>query len=462
MTVKPRRTLRVFHIVTDAILVSLCWCAAYFIRQSLSTKIGLSLNPFNMYIQVLPLIVLTWLLSCWFFGLYRNSRNKAPLERIQDLVKSALLGWLLTTAAAFYFKEYHLGRTVVLLSGVLNLIALSISWYGFRRLERRADARNKGEFCALIVGANANGVRLLQRLAEHPTFFYRTVGFLDAASERVGEIYGNRPILGTLDDLRSVVQEHDVDEVIVALPELGYKRVFPMVLSCEDLEVGFWMLNNDFEALNRNREDIPRIDGLPLNYIGFQGTSAFYNLFKRVFDVVTSLLLLLVSVPLWVWWAIRIKLDSAGPVIFSQQRVGQKGELFKMYKFRTMYTEANPYQEAPRSHQDDRITPYGRWLRRTSIDEVPQLLNVLMGHMSLVGPRPEMPFIVETYQDWQRSRLNVKPGLTGLWQILGRKDLPMQENLQYDFYYIRNRSLLLDFSILVRTFSAVLWGKGAY
>lgn len=462
MAAKPRQPIRFLHIVTDALLVGLCWCAAYFIRQSFSSQIGMSLNPFGVYVQVLPLIILTWLLSCWFFGLYKNVRKKPPLERIQDLVKSALLGWLLTTAAAFYFKEYQLGRTVVLLSGVLNLIALSISWYGFLRFERRTAHRQKNEFSALIVGANSNGIRLLQRLDEHPVFMYRTVGFLDTEAERVGETYGNRPILGTLEDLRSVVEAHDVDEVIIALPNLGYKKVFPMVLSCEELEVGFWMLNNDFEALNRNRDDIPRIDGLPLNYIGIQGASTLYRLFKRLFDFTTSLVLLIVSAPLWLWWAIRIKMDSKGPVIFSQQRVGHNGKLFKMYKFRTMFTETNPYQEAPRTHQDSRITPYGKWLRRTSIDEVPQLLNVLMGHMSLVGPRPEMPFIVETYEDWQRTRLTVKPGLTGLWQILGRKDLPMQDNLQYDFYYIRNRSFLLDFSILVRTFSAVFWGKGAY
>ncbi|TNE46546.1 MAG: sugar transferase [Deltaproteobacteria bacterium] len=457
-----RFSLSLYHMMTDALLVGLCWCLAFALRQQLSGGIGWSLPSFGVYLQVLPLIVMTWLLSCWFFGLYRRTRLRTGLERTRDLLKSSLLGWLLTTAIAFYLKEYSLGRTVVLLSGVLNLFALSGSWFLFFRLERRAKQLQKGQVRSLILGANTNGIRLLQKLEEHPVVEYQTVGFLDPDPERVQANFGNRPVLGTLDALRNVVEEHKVDEVMVALPNQDHNHVFPLVLSCEDLGVGFWMLTNDFEALNRDRDDIPRIDGLPLNYIGIEQTSPLYNITKRLFDVVTASTLLILSAPFWLWWSLRIKMDSKGPVLFVQDRVGYDGKLFRMYKFRTMSVESNPYQEAPRDHQDNRITPYGRFMRRTSIDEVPQLINVLKGEMSLVGPRPEMPFIVDTYEDWQRCRLRVKPGLTGLWQVLGRKDLPMQDNLQYDFYYIRNQSFLLDLSILFRTFSAVFGGKGAY
>ena len=146
----------------------------------------------------------------------------------------------------------------------------------------------------------------------------------------------------------------------------------------------------------------------------------------------------------------------------TQQRVGRGGRPFTLYKLRTMRADAAPYAVAPRAGDDPRVTRYGRWLRRSSIDELPQLWNVLRGDMSLVGPRPEMPFIAERYDDWQRRRLSVSPGITGLWQILGRKDLPMHENLQYDFYYIRNRSLVLDLSILLRTVGAVLSRRGAF
>src|SRR5262249_18824289 len=147
--------------------------------------------------------------------------------------------------------------------------------------------------------------------------------------------------------------------------------------------------------------------------------------------------------------------------LFVQERVGWHGRTFRMWKFRTLDSRSDPYAVAPRTASDPRITEFGRWLRATSIDELPQVWNVLRGEMSLVGPRPEMPFIAAGYDEWQRRRLTVKPGITGLWQILGRKDLPMHENLQYDFYYIRNRSLLLDCSILVRTVGAVLSRRGA-
>jgi lipopolysaccharide/colanic/teichoic acid biosynthesis glycosyltransferase len=158
----------------------------------------------------------------------------------------------------------------------------------------------------------------------------------------------------------------------------------------------------------------------------------------------------------------RIRATSPGPAIFAHERVGRNGRVFTMYKFRTMDCDAPPSAVAPPSASDRRVTEYGKWLRATSIDELPQLFNVLRGEMSLVGPRPEMPFIVDTYDEWQRRRLAVKPGITGLWQILGRKDLPMHENLQYDFYYIRNRSLALDVSILLRTIGAVLSRRGAF
>jgi lipopolysaccharide/colanic/teichoic acid biosynthesis glycosyltransferase len=169
----------------------------------------------------------------------------------------------------------------------------------------------------------------------------------------------------------------------------------------------------------------------------------------------------LLTAPLLAWVALRLRQSGVSPW-FVHERIGRDGRPFQMIKLRTLRGDVGAYEEAPRGPDDPRITPYGRWLRATSIDELPQLWNVLRGEMSIVGPRPEMPFVVERYDTWQRRRLTVKPGITGLWQILGRKDLPMHENLQYDFYYIRNRSLALDASILLRTAGAVWSRRGAF
>jgi lipopolysaccharide/colanic/teichoic acid biosynthesis glycosyltransferase len=189
---------------------------------------------------------------------------------------------------------------------------------------------------------------------------------------------------------------------------------------------------------------------------------ASYEPLKRAFDVVGALVGLVLTAPLIAWCALRTMQTSPGPPFIAQDRIGRNGETFRLYKFRTMAADVDLYAVAPVHGQDPRITDYGRWLRGTSTDELPQLVNVLKGDMSLVGPRPEMPFIVDGYDEWQRRRLSVKPGITGLWQILGRKDLPMHENLQYDFYYIRNRSLSQDLSILLRTISVVLLRRGAF
>jgi len=183
---------------------------------------------------------------------------------------------------------------------------------------------------------------------------------------------------------------------------------------------------------------------------------------KRLFDLALAGGALLVLSPLFPLVAWRIRREGPGPVLIKQERVGKDGRPFTLYKFRTMHAGTALYAPAPRAEDDPRVTRVGRTLRRYSIDELPQLWNVVKGEMSIVGPRPEMPFIVERYEEWQRSRLKVAPGLTGLWQILGRKDLPLAENLEYDLYYLFNRSFFLDCAIILKTLPHLTLPKGAY
>jgi lipopolysaccharide/colanic/teichoic acid biosynthesis glycosyltransferase len=234
-----------------------------------------------------------------------------------------------------------------------------------------------------------------------------------------------------------------------------------LVLECEDLGITFRVVTNLFEVLTAG-SPLDLVDDLPVVRLGRQKAHALYEPLKRLMDIAGVVAALVLVGPLMLWCARRIRDESSGPALFVQNRVGRDGRVFRMYKFRTMFADADPYALAPQDKRDARITPFGRWLRATSIDELPQILNVSRGEMSWVGPRPEMPFIADTYDEWQRRRLTVKPGITGLWQILGRKDLPLHENLQYDFYYIRNRSLALDLSIIIRTIGAVFARRGAF
>jgi len=268
-------------------------------------------------------------------------------------------------------------------------------------------------------------------------------------------------VLGKIDDIRRVAVEQSVEEVFIALPSMGHTRMLALVLDMEDLGLTFRVVTNLFEVLTAGTP-VDLIDDLPVVRLGRPVTHALYRPVKRCIDLVLGTAALLLCSPILAVCALRIRFDSPGPIIFAQERVGDSGKLFTMYKFRTMRADVNPYEIAPLDHRDPRLSRFGAWLRRTSIDELPQLINVLRGDMSLVGPRPEMPFVVEQYDEWQKRRLSVRPGMTGLWQILGRKDLPMQENLQYDFYYIRNQSLLFDLSIMVRTIGVLLSRKGAY
>lgn len=188
----------------------------------------------------------------------------------------------------------------------------------------------------------------------------------------------------------------------------------------------------------------------------------FYIIMKRFLDVIIATAGLIVVLPFFPLIALYIRSESSGKVVIRQDRIGKNGKRFMIYKFRTMIVDTELYASAPRNNHDPRITRVGNFLRKYSLDELPQLWNVLKGEMSIVGPRPEMPFIVEKYEPWQKVRLEVKPGITGLWQILGRKDLPLEENIEYDLYYVFNQSLFLDLAIIFKTIPHLLFSRGAY
>jgi exopolysaccharide biosynthesis polyprenyl glycosylphosphotransferase len=455
------RAVRRLHVFTDVILVSAGWIAAYALRHALNDVLGYPINSFYWYLRALPLVALPWIASCWFFGIYGRSRTSTGVDQFQSLLRGVALGLLVVSSISFFFKELEFGRVVVLACAGFNLVFQGASRMVFHRIQERLRLSGEHDVSALIVGTGITAIRLLQKLQDHRETGYEVVGFLDDDYQPGCKDVANRPVLGTVESLRAVALEQGVSEVFIADPSLGHTQMLLLVLDCEDLGITFRVVTNLFEVLTAGTP-VELVDDLPLVRLGRDQVPRSYALLKRSFDIVGALAGIALTAPLVLWCALRTIRASPGPAFFAQERSGQNGRKFQMYKFRTMHDDVDRYAVAPRDSSDDRITPYGRWLRGTSIDELPQLWNVLKGEMSLVGPRPEMPFIADTYDDWQRRRLSVKPGITGLWQILGRKDLPLHENLQYDFYYIRNRSLSLDLSILLRTVGAVLSRRGAF
>jgi exopolysaccharide biosynthesis polyprenyl glycosylphosphotransferase len=452
------RRLRWLHVLCDTLLVSIGWLGAWGVRRALGEALDAPINPFGWYVAALPVVVGPWIATCWWFGIYHGPRMKTAVDELAKLLRGAALGLLVLSAIAFFFKEFRFGRTVVLASAGINLALQAGSRIAFHRLGRRLQRTR--EVPVLIIGTGVSAIRLLQKLQDHPEIGYRVVGYLDDVEEVPEKEVAGRPVLGRLEDLREVAGANDVREIFVAMPSLGHTRMLSLVLAGEDLGITFRVVTNLFEVLTAGTQ-IDLVDDLPLVRLGRERVHGLYEPAKRVFDVATAAFALLVVAPLLLWVTLRLRGSGVSP-FFVQERVGKQGRRFRMLKFRTLREDTEPYAVAPHERDDPRVTPYGRWLRRTSIDELPQLWNVLQGDMSLVGPRPEMPFIADTYDEWQRRRLTVKPGITGLWQILGRKDLPMHENLHYDFYYIRNRSIALDASILLRTVWAVLSRRGAF
>jgi exopolysaccharide biosynthesis polyprenyl glycosylphosphotransferase len=279
----------------------------------------------------------------------------------------------------------------------------------------------------------------------------------DPQKKSVGDV----PILGVLDNLPRLVRDYQVEEVFLAIPSLPRDRQMDIIVRCDDTGVDFRIVSDIFGVIT-DQVKIDEIDDVPVIMLKDGRLSPTLAFIKRVMDIIIASLLILPTLIVWPIIVILIRLDSRGAAIFKQERYGKDGRIFMMYKFRTMFVETPKFQEAPENPDDPRITRVGRFLRKYSLDEIPQLLNVFRGEMSMVGPRPEMPFIVEKYEEWQRRRLCVKPGITGLWQIVGRKKLPLYRNLEYDFYYIRNQSLMMDLIILWKTIPAVLFGKGAF
>lgn len=457
----PQKKLKAILLASDAFAIATSWLAAYWIRDLLSEPLKNPLNAFAPYLYATPLIVALWLLTTSSFGLYSKRRGITRIEELNLIINASWLGLLIISSLGFFWKEFDFARAVIITSALLNLGLLILTRWWFRRFEARQRENGEGDVRVLIVGAGMVGARALQKIQDHPEVGYNVVGFLDDDLAKVDFSIGKAKVLGNLSQFKALVTLHRIDEVIIAIPSMAHKDILNMVMEVESVDLRFRIISDLFGVLAHETK-IDLIEDFPIFDLNSGKADTQYDLIKRGVDLVLCLGALPILALLHAFIALAIKMDSTGPVLFTQDRVGRSHEPFKMFKYRTMYVDSPKYAVAPKSDADPRITKVGRFLRKTSLDELPNLLNVIQGTMSLVGPRPEMPFIVDTYEDWQLKRLDVKPGVTGLWQILGRKDLPLHENLEYDFYYIKNRSLTLDLSILFKTVSVVLSRRGAY
>jgi exopolysaccharide biosynthesis polyprenyl glycosylphosphotransferase len=408
-------------------------------------------------------------------GLYSMRLTGNWFRQAWTIVSSTTLGAAFLITYYFVFQPPSNSRLLVPFVWAIAIVVLCLGRLVVSSVMGLLYRRGFGETRLLVVGSGRLGKLIMQHLAATPTLGYSIVGFLhDLNEEQEPGDFGRFKMLGTLEDLDMVIRSMQIDEVIIALPSNLHEQSIRSVRLCERLGTTFKLVPDLYEyELSLSRIDMESIEGIPLIGIKQVSLNTVQQLVTRIVDVSLSVLGLALGLPFWICIALAIKATSPGVAVYRQTRIGLEGRPFKVYKFRTMYKNAedglNGLMERNEAQgplfkikDDPRITPVGRFLRRTSFDEFPQLLNVIRGEMSLVGPRPPLPQEVAQYEDWQKARLSIKPGLTGLWQVRGRSDISFDEGVLMDLYYIENWSLHLYFMILLRTIPAVLFSRGAY
>ena len=457
---KSDRVLIVFLAAADLLAIPMAFLLTWWLRTgALAGPLPAFHHVFADYLLALPVVAVLWMV-CWGRnGLYRPMRSTTGMERIQRLMKAAFALAVSMMAASYLVKRDY--SRLMLFMFVFTSVPISLLLRAPARwlAERLAPIRSVPRI--LVVGSGEVAARVLKTLQQLPAPPPELVGVLTDDPEIQGETFHGLEVLGRVSELRRLAVSLKVDEVFFASPNLDRSRVLDLISSVKGRDIHYRMVTDLFEIATgtTSLDDMAR---LPIVEIGYGKPGFMYRFLKRTIDVVVSLLLLVVLAPLFALVWVLLRITAEGSPIFRQRRVGLAGKEFTLLKFRTMVPDADEYEVAPMEKDDPRVTVVGGLLRRTSLDELPQLVNVFRGEMSLVGPRPEMPFIVDNYNRWQLRRLDVRPGITGLWQIMGRKDLPLHENIEYDFYYIRNQSLMLDFAILLRTVLIILKGRGAY
>ena len=473
MGLNPGRRAPWWVIASDIVLIGLSIVVAYWIRHELRWFRELSYDhPLSAYLPFGLVFTLLMLLAFQADRVYLSWRAQQWLDQVYRIVNAMAKSVVVILAITFVLQPLQYSRLLLIEAGAISAILLALSRVVQGWVASRLYAQGIGVSRVIIVGAGEVGRTVMRTMVARPELGYRILGFVDDNPQKGQTDIGRFKALGGLDNVSKVIGEQQVDEVIITLPWMYHRKILAVVRECERWHVSARIVPDLFQ-MSLSQVDVNDLGGVPLIGVRKVGLEQEARLVKRGVDVIGALAMLTLGLPLLVLIALAIRLNSPGPVIFTQTRVGVGGKLFKIYKFRSMYEGAETELEHLRElneadgplfkiHDDPRLTQVGRFLRRTSLDELPQLLNVLRGEMSLVGPRPPIPPEVERYQEWHKRRLETRPGMTGLWQVSGRSLLSFDEMVLLDIYYIENWSLWLDFKILLRTVPQVLLGNGAF
>jgi len=456
-------------VLADLLFINLAWLSFFYVR----TETGW----FKILIMpevLVPMVVIYfyWLIIFTFFGMYRTWFASSRFDEISTLFKSTFVG-IFILFFVIYLDDFLHGvesssRILIFIYWLFLFLFVSTGRLFLRSFQRSLLIKGIGRRGTVVVGYNPKAFEVHEQILEHPALGLDVVAYCAVNNENVGKNFKNVKVVGTIEQILDVVQSSSASEVIIALEKEDHDLLVDIISRVENKGIGLKIVPDLYEILS-GQARTSQLYGIPLIDIMPELMPEWEKKLKRISDVTVSLLILIVTLPLNILVAILIKLDSRGPILFKQDRIGMNNKEFKIYKFRSMFPDAEKNTGPVWSKKDDpRVTRVGKILRQLRIDEIPQFFNVLKGEMSLVGPRPERPYFVEMLAEklpYYKRRLKVRPGITGWAQVKHKYDESIEDvkvKLRYDLFYIENMSLRMDIKILARTILVVIFGKGHY
>ncbi len=464
MIARRRQTQVALYLGSDALATAAAMLVAYWLRFTVRVvPVTKGVPPLEPYLRLAAVAALLWPVVFYFRGLYQPRRGRGRFEEALAVLVAVTLATLVLTAGLTFYRGFSYSRLALAIFAAADVVLVVAGRRAVSAVLRRIRLAGGNLQRVLIVGAGELGRQVAERLLAHRELGFEVVGFLDDDPGKQRRRFGGVPVLGTTSELERTVAERDVDQVVLALPLAAHHRTVRLIRRAAQLLVEIKVVPDlvQYYVLRAAVEDL---DGLPvinLTHLPLEGWNRFV---KRAFDLVGAALLLLLTAPLFPLIALLIKREDGGPVFYAQERMGLDGRRFRMWKFRSMRVDAEA-DGRPRwtRNRDPRVTRVGAFLRRTNLDELPQLLNVLRGDMSLVGPRPERPEFVERFRErypQYMSRHRVRAGMTGWAQVQGlRGDTSIRKRIAADLFYIENWSLGLDLKILWLTLKGAVLGR---
>jgi Undecaprenyl-phosphate glucose phosphotransferase len=464
MKFRYRSLFGIISFFCDGLMIAISFVGANWIRFHSGWIRVDSITPYNHYRIFLAFFIFVYIAVFKYIGLYRSRRGISGVDELSKALQAVLIASVILSAATFLAQFFAFSRLVILFSAFLILWSVWLGRVVIRRVQVSMRRKGIGVTRVLVVGAGETAQVLIQRLRQNPGLGYSVIGVV-SESKRTGEVEGYK-IAGTLSNFSKILKSHNPDEVIFALPATAHARLIPMLVSLQDGQIKYKIVSDLFGLITHPLENDVLMD-IPVFQMKEAPLNTWYNrAIKRVFDFGLSLfgIVVLTVIPVLPLVALGVKISSPGPIFFRQKRIGRDGKHFFMLKFRSMAegTETVAFT----AKNDPRVTPFGSFIRKTSLDELPQIFNVLVGNMSLVGPRPEVPGLVEKFEkEIPRyfERHQVKSGITGWAQVNGfRGNTSLHERIKYDIYYIENWNLGLDIKIIIRTVLDILEHEHAY